>query len=142
MKYFYCVFTMYMASICEKKMIGCTIYSIEFYHFMKSEYTQMWTKQIKQNIFKLMGSIDFSGLSISKSNSISERNSIHERNSMSKSNSIMESNSMSKLNLMSQSNLLSESNSVSTSNSMSESDSLSESNSIWKSNLISKRVSI
>ena len=50
---------MQMASICEKKMIGGTVYSIEFYHFMKKEYTQMWTKQIKQNIFKLMGIYGF-----------------------------------------------------------------------------------
>ena len=35
------------------------VYSIELYHFMKKEYTQPWTKQIKQNIFKPMGIYGF-----------------------------------------------------------------------------------
>ena len=31
------------------------VYSIEFYQFIKKGYTQLWAKQIKQNIFKSMG---------------------------------------------------------------------------------------
>ena len=59
-KYFYCVFTTRMESICEKKKISSsTVYLKEFYHFMKKEYTQPWTKQIKQNIFKSMGIYGF-----------------------------------------------------------------------------------
>ena len=28
------------------------VYSIESYQFIKKEYAQLWTKQIKQDIFK------------------------------------------------------------------------------------------
>ena len=59
MKFFYCVFTTHVVSISEKKISRGTVYSIEFYHFMKKEYSQLWAKQIKQDIFKLMGIYGF-----------------------------------------------------------------------------------
>ena len=59
MKYFYCVFTTHRRQSVRKKNQRGTLYSIERYRFMKKEYTQLWTKQIKQNIFKSMGIYGF-----------------------------------------------------------------------------------
>ena len=53
-----------MALICEKKKFGTysclTNVFIELDHFMKKEWKQLKTKQLKQNIFKSMGIYGFS----------------------------------------------------------------------------------
>ena len=68
------VFTMHMTSICEKKKFGrsaaysCTTnVFIEFHHFVKKEWTQLQTKQLKQNIFTSMRIYGFSKTELSHS---------------------------------------------------------------------------
>ena len=68
------VFTMHMTSICEKKKFGrsaaysCTTnVFIEFHHFVKKEWTELQTKQLKQNIFTSMRIYGFSKTELSHS---------------------------------------------------------------------------
>ena len=124
MKFFYCVFTTHVVSISEKKISRGTVYSIEFYHFMKKNIHSCGQNKSSKTFLNRWESMGFSELSLSKSNSISKRSSISKRNSMSEPD------------------LMSKSKSIPESNWMSESNSLWESNSIWESNLISKRISI
>ena len=55
---------------------------MEFHYFMKKEYTQLKTKQRKQNIINQSQSMGFTKLSVLESNSISKRKSILELNSI------------------------------------------------------------
>ena len=106
MKYFYCVFTTHMASICEKK--NQHRYGLFNRTLWKKNIHNRGLNKSSKTFLNQWESMGFNELPILKSNSILKRNSISKRNSMPKSN------------LMSESNSLSESNSIYESNSISQ----------------------